>query len=192
MEELKVLIETSSRHLHLTKEHLETLFGKGAVLHNKRELSQPGQFLTEEKVTLIGPKRTIEGVSVLGPERKDTQIEISLTDARNLGVTIPVKESGDVAGSAPIKLKGPAGEVEISQGLIAAKRHIHMTPEDAEKYGFKDKEIVSVEVEGERSLVFNNVVLRVSEKFATAMHVDTDEANAAGVCGTVYGRVIRR
>ncbi len=191
MEELKVLIETSSRHLHLSQEHLEVLFGSGAILHSKRALSQPGQFLSEEKVSLIGPKRAIDGVSVLGPVRPDTQVEVSLTDARTLGVAIPVRESGEVCGTAPIKLKGPAGEVSLPQGLIAAKRHIHMTPEDADKYGFKDKETVSVEVPGERSVVFHNVVLRVSEKYATAMHIDTDEANAAGLSGEVYGKVIK-
>ena len=192
MEKFKVLVETSSRHVHVSKEALEILFGKGAVLHNKRELSQPGQFLTEEKVKLVGPKREIANVSILGPERSATQVEISLTDARTLGVTAPIRESGDVAGSAGIKLVGPAGELEIAEGVIAAKRHIHMTPACAEKYGFADKEIVSVTVEGERALTFDEVVVRVSEKFAEAMHVDTDESNAAGLSGTVYGVVSKK
>lgn len=189
MEQLKVLVETSSRHVHVTKEDLKTLFGDSAVLHNKRALSQPGQFLSEEKVRLEGPKRAIDNVSILGPERSATQVEVSLTDARTLGITAPVRESGNVAGSAPLRIVGPAGSIEISEGTIAAKRHIHITPEDAAKYGLSDKELVSVKVEGERSLTFDEVVVRVSEKFATAMHVDTDEANAAGLSGTVYGIV---
>ncbi len=192
MEKLKVLVETSSRHVHVTKEDLETLFGAGAVLHNKRDLSQPGQFLTEEKVDIVGPKRTIANVSILGPERPATQVEVSLTDARTLGITAPIRESGDVAGSAPVKLVGPAGEVELKEGAIAAKRHIHMTPEDAAKYGFEDKEIVTVTIEGERAMIFDEVVLRVSEKFATAMHVDTDESNAAALSGTVYAVVNKK
>ncbi len=192
MEKFKVLVETSSRHVHVTKEALEVLFGKGAVLHNKRELSQPGQFLTEEKVKLVGPKREIANVSILGPERPATQVEISLTDARTLGVTAPIRESGDVAGSAGIKLVGPAGEIEIEEGVIVAKRHIHMIPAYAEKFGFADKEIVTVSVEGERALTFDEVVIRVSEKFSEAMHVDTDESNAAGLSGTVYGVVSKK
>ena len=192
MEKLKVLMETSSRHVHVTMEDLKILFGEGAQLHNKRELSQPGQFLTEEKVAIVGPKRTIENVSILGPERSATQVELAFTDARTLGIAVPVRESGDVAGSTPVKLVGPAGEIELKEGAIAAKRHIHMTPEDAAKYGFQDKEIVSVTVEGDRALTFDEVVLRVSEKFSTAMHVDTDEANAAGLAGTVYGTVNKK
>lgn len=192
MEILKVLVETSSRHVHVTKEDLEKLFGPGAVLHHKRDLSQPGQFLTEEKVRLEGPKRAIDGVSILGPERPATQVEISLTDARSLGIAAPVRESGNVSGSAPLKIVGPAGEVEITEGAIAAKRHIHLTPEDSAKYGLNDKEIVCVTIEGDRALTFGEVVVRVSDKFATAMHVDTDESNAAGLSGTVYGVVIKK
>ncbi len=192
MEKLKVLVETSSRHVHVTAEDLKTLFGEGAVLHNKRDLSQPGQFLTEEKVDIVGPKRTIANVSILGPERPATQVEVSLTDARTLGITAPIRESGDVAGSAAVKLVGPAGEVELNEGAIAAKRHIHMTPEDAAKYGFEDKEIVTVTIEGDRAMVLDEVVLRVSEKFATAMHVDTDESNAAALSGTVYAVVNKK
>ncbi len=189
MEKFKVLVETSSRHVHVTKEHLEILFGKGAELHNKRNLSQPGQFLSEEKVTLVGPKREIAGVSILGPERPATQVELSFTDARTLGITAPIRESGDVAGSAPLKIVGPAGEVEISEGAIIAKRHIHMTPVEASQFGFEDKEIVSVTVQGDRAITFDEVVIRVSDKFAPAMHVDTDESNAAALSGTVYGIV---
>lgn len=188
----KVLVETSSRHVHVTKEHLEILFGAGAVLHNKRELSQPGQFLTEEKVTLVGPKREIAGVSILGPERPATQVEVSLTDARTLGVSAPIRESGDVAGSAACKIVGPCGEVELTEGVIAAKRHIHLTPESAAEFGVADKEIVCVKIDSARPLVFDDVVVRVSEKFAPAMHVDTDESNAAALSGEVYGEIIKK
>ncbi len=188
----KILVETSSRHVHVTKEHLEILFGAGAVLHNKRELSQPGQFLTEEKVTLVGPKREIAGVSILGPERPATQVEVSLTDARTLGVSAPIRESGDVAGSAACKIVGPCGEVELTEGVIAAKRHIHLTPESAAEFGVADKEIVCVKIDSARPLVFDDVVVRVSEKFAPAMHVDTDESNAAALSGEVYGEIIKK
>lgn len=192
MAESKVLVETSSRHVHVTKEHLEILFGKGAVLHNKRELSQPGQYLTEEKVTLVGPKRSIANVSILGPERPATQVEVSLTDARTLGVAAPIRESGDVAGSAACKIVGPAGEVELTEGVIAAQRHIHLTPKEAAEFGVSDKEIVSVKIDSARPLIFDEVVVRVSEKFAPAMHVDTDESNAAALSGEVYGTIIKK
>ncbi|MBR5478990.1 MAG: phosphate propanoyltransferase [Clostridia bacterium] len=188
----KILIETSARHVHVTKEHLEILFGKGATLTHKKDLSQPGQFACEERVRIEGPKRALDGVSILGPERPATQVEISLSDARSIGVAAPIRESGDVAGSAPCKIVGPAGEVEISEGVIVAKRHIHLTPADAEKFGVADKETVMVKVEGERALVFDEVVCRVSEKFAPAMHVDTDESNAAALSGVVYGEIIKK
>lgn len=177
----KFLVEMSARHVHVTEADLETLFGKGAKLTPKKDLSQPGQFACEERVDVVGPKGTLPHVSILGPTRSATQIEVSATEARKLGVAAPVRESGDVAGSAPCKLVGPAGEVELSEGVIVAKRHVHMTPEDATAYGVSDKEIVQVKVDTpERSLIFGDVVIRVSDKFATAMHIDTDEANAAG------------
>ena len=188
----KILIETSARHVHVTKEHLEILFGKGATLTHKKDLSQPGQFACEERVRIEGPKRALDGVSILGPERPATQVEISLSDARSIGVAAPIRESGDVAGSAPCKIVGPAGEVEISEGVIVAKRHIHLTPADAEKFNVADKEIVQVKVEGERALIFDEVVCRVSDKFAPAMHVDTDESNAAALSGVVYGEIIKK
>ena len=188
----KILIETSARHVHVTKEHLEILFGKGATLTHKKDLSQPGQFACEERVRIEGPKRALDGVSILGPERPATQVEISLSDARSIGVAAPIRESGDVAGSAPCKIVGPAGEVEISEGVIVAKRHIHLTPADAEKFGVADKETVMVKVDGERALVFDEVVCRVSDKFAPAMHVDTDESNAAALSGVVYGEIIKK
>ena len=189
---LNVTVETSARHVHLTKEDMAILFGEGAVLTVKKELTQPGQFLSNERVTLTGSKRELANVAVLGPERSATQVEISLTDARSLGVTAPVRESGDVKGSGSIKITGPCGSIEIPEGVIAAKRHIHLTPEDAEKYGLSDKQIVSVKIaQGERRLTFDDVVCRVSPKFATYMHIDTDEANAAGIAGNVTGEVIK-
>jgi len=190
--EKKVLIETSARHVHLTEEHIEILFGKGHTLTKKKDLSQPGQFACEERVTVVGPKKSIAGVSILGPARPASQVEISLTDARTLGVDAPVRESGDIAGSGACKLVGPAGEVELSEGVIAAKRHIHFTPEDAEAFGVSDKEIVCVKVGGtDRSIVFGDVVVRVSPKFAAAMHIDTDESNAMHASGVVYGEIVK-
>ncbi len=192
MEQLNVIIEGSARHVHVTKEHLAKLFGEGYELHNKRELSQPGQYLTEEKVRLEGPRGGIDRVSILGPERAATQVEVSFTDARVLGLTPPVRESGDLAGSSPIKIIGPAGEIELEEGCIVAKRHIHITPEDAEKYGLKEKEIVQVKVEGERALVFDEVVVRVSPKFRTRMHIDFDEGNAGQIGAEQTGLVIKK
>lgn len=188
--ENKILVETSARHVHLTAEAVEALFGKGYKLTVKKPLSQPGQYACEERVTVVGPKKEIANVIILGPERKACQVEVSLTYARTLGVSAPVRESGDVAGSAGCKLVGPAGEYEISEGVIAAKRHIHLTPEAAADLGVADKEIVSVALDTERSLVFGDVVIRVSDKFAPAMHIDTDESNAACAFGTCYGKII--
>ena len=189
---MKVLVEMSARHVHLTEEAVEILFGKGAKLTMVRELSQPGQYLSEERVDLIGPKKSITHVSVLGPTRPENQVEVSLTDARTLGVEAPVRESGDVANSGGCKIVGPCGEVEISEGVIAAKRHIHLTPADAEAFGVEDKEIVSVKIDSEgRSTVFGDVVVRVSPKFAAAMHIDTDESNAACAFGKCFGEIIK-
>ena len=188
----KILVETSARHVHLSAADIETLFGAGYTLTHKKDLSQPGQYACEERVTLVGPKKPIANVIILGPARPATQVELSYTDARTLGVTAPVRESGDVAGSAPCKLVGPAGEVEIAEGVIVAKRHIHMTPADAEKYNVSDKEIVSVKLESNgRSTVFGDVVVRVNPNFALAMHIDTDEANAAAAFGEFYGEIIK-
>ena len=188
--EKTVLVEISARHLHVSKADLETLFGAGYELTNKKDLSQPGQFACEEKVTIVGPKGSIKA-SILGPVRPDTQVELSLTDARSIGVTAPIRESGDIKGTGACKLVGPAGEVEITEGVIAAKRHIHMTVADAEKYGITDKQIVSVKIPTEgRSLVFDDVVARVSDSYALAMHIDTDEANAACVPGSCTGIIL--
>ncbi len=181
--EKTILVETSARHLHVTQEHLEILFGKGYELGVKKMLSQPGQFASNERVDVVGPKSTLKGVSILGPVRPETQVEISATDARAIGVVAPIRESGDVAGSAPCKLVGPAGEVEIPQGVIVAKRHMHLTPAAAEEFGLKDKQICKIKLEGERALIFDEVVVRVKDSFAPAVHIDTDEANAAAFKG---------
>ena len=188
----KFVVETSARHAHLSEADLETLFGKGAKLHYIKELSQPGQYACEERVDVVGPKKTIARVSILGPTRPQTQVEVSMTDTRTLGVTAPIRESGVLGGSAPCKLVGPAGEVELKEGLIVAMRHIHTTPEDAAEMGVQDKEIVNVKIGSEgRSLVFGDVVVRVNPTYATAMHIDTDEANAAVCSGEVFGEIVK-
>ena len=183
MSERKVIIEGSGRHVHVTKEVLETLFGAGFELEVKKMLSQPGQFASNSKVDVVGPKGTIKGVSILGPCRPETQVELSFTDARVLGLSCPIRESGKIAGSAPCTLVGPAGSVDLAEGAIIAKRHIHFTPEDAEKFGIKDQQIVKVKVGGDRALIFDEVVARVSPKYATFMHIDYDELNAAALFG---------
>ncbi len=186
-----VLVEISARHVHVSEADLEVLFGKGYTLTAKKDLSQPGQFACEERVTVVGPKRELAGVSILGPCRKETQIELSLTDARSLGLSAAIRESGDLEGTMGCKLVGPCGEVELSKGVIAAKRHIHMTTADAEKYGITDKQIVSVKIPtAERALIFGDVVARVSDSYALAMHIDTDEANAAAVPGSCEGEIL--
>ena len=188
----QVLIETSARHVHVSKETLEILFGKGYELTVKKMLSQPGQYAAAEWVDVVGPKKTLTGVSILGPCRSADQVELSLTDARSIGLTAPIRESGDIAGTVGCKLVGPNGEVEIGEGVIAAKRHIHMTPADAAEFGVTDKEVVSVEVPaGERRLVFGDVVVRVRDDFALAMHIATDESNAACVAPGTMGTVIK-
>ncbi len=188
----QVLVETSARHLHLSQADLETLFGKGYQLTNKKDLSQPGQFACVERVDVVGPKKTLSGVTILGPVRSATQVELSLTDARAIGVDAPIRESGDVAGSGSCRLVGPKGEIELKEGVIAAKRHIHMTPADAEAFGLKDKDEVSVKIESQgRALTFDDVVVRVSPKFALAMHIDTDESNAACAVPGTMGTVIK-
>jgi putative phosphotransacetylase len=181
----------SSRHCHLSQADLERLFGPGHTLTPLRMLEQPGQFAAEEKVLLETPKGRMS-LRVVGPVRKESQVELSLTDARTIGVTAPIRESGDVAGSGACKLVGPAGEIEVPEGVIAAKRHIHMTPADAEKYGVQDKDTVCVKVDTNgRSLIFGDVVVRVSEKFSLAMHIDTDESNAACAVNGTMGEIIK-
>jgi len=178
---MKVLIEGSGRHLHITKEDLATLFGADFELEVKKTLSQPGEFASHSKLDIIGPKGTIKGISILGPCRKVTQIELSFTDARILGLDCPIRESGDIAGSAPCALVGPKGTLELKEGCIIAKRHVHMTPEDAASIGVVDKQIISVKTEGDRSVTWHEVVARVSANYATAMHIDYDEINAANI-----------
>ena len=187
----KVLVETSARHVHLTQEHIEILFGAGYQLTPIKDLSQPGQFACAERVTVVGPKKAIERVSILGPARKASQVEVSFTDARTLGVSAPVRESGDVAGSAGCKLVGPCGEVELSEGVIVAKRHIHFTPEEAQEAGVSDKEIVQLKITSERTTIFDDVVVRVHPNFSAAMHIDTDESNASCAFGEIYGEIIK-
>ena len=188
----QILVETSARHIHVTKEHLEILFGAGATLTKKKDLSQQGQFACEERVTIVGPKKSLANVSILGPERPATQVELSATDARSIGVPVVVRESGDIAGTPGCKIVGPCGEVEISEGVIVAKRHIHMIPETAEKLGLKNKDVVWVKMDTDgRQAVLGDVVVRVSETFADAMHIDTDESNAIGATPNLMGEILK-
>ena len=183
----QVVVEISARHVHVSKEDLETLFGKDYQLTVKKELSQPGQFACEERVRVVGTKGEFPAVSILGPCRNATQVELSLTDARSIGVVAPVR------GSGTCKLVGPCGEVEITCGVIAAKRHIHATTKDAEEFGLTNGEFVSVEIPSAngRNLTFGDVVVRVSDSYALAMHIDTDEANAAGMKPNTMGTIIK-
>ena len=187
----KFIVETSARHIHVTQEHLEILFGKGYELTKKKDLSQPGQFACEERVTIVGPKKELAGVSILGPVRPATQVELSATDARSIGIAAPVRESGDTAGSGACKVIGRCGEIEISEGVIVAKRHIHLTPADAEELGVKDKDVVWVKLDTDgRKAILGDVVVRVSEKFSRAMHIDTDESNAVSAPRDLEGEII--
>ena len=186
-----VEVEVSARHVHLTREHLEILFGKGAELTPKRPLSQPGQFLSEERVTLIGPKGRKERTAILGPIRPATQVELSKSDCVELGIKAPVRESGDVAGSGSIMIEGPCGAIMIEEGAIIAHNHVHLTPEVAQIMGVVDKQRVSVEVFTDRPVTFRDVIIRVSDKFSCRMHIDFDEANAALVSGFTLGKIIK-
>ncbi|MGN1303579.1 MAG: phosphate propanoyltransferase [Oscillospiraceae bacterium] len=186
------IVETSARHVHVTEEALEVLFGKGHALTKKKDLSQPGQYACEERVEVVGPKKSLAGVSILGPCRKSNQVELSATDARSIGIAAPIRESGDTAGSGACKLVGPCGEVELNEGVIVAKRHIHLTTADAEELGVKDKDVVWVKVETpERKAVLGDVVCRVSDSYARAMHIDTDEANAIGAVPNLTGIIVK-
>ena len=185
-----VPIGVSARHIHLTQEHVEALFGKGYQLTRKKDL-MGGQFAANEQVTIVGEKlRAIENVRVLGPVRKQSQVEISKTDTFKLGIKAPIRESGNIAGSAPIAVVGPKGTIYLKEGCIVAKRHIHMSPEDANKTSLKDGDIVSVVVDNERGTIFNHVQIRVDEKFTLEMHIDADEANAAEIGSDVSGRIV--
>lgn len=187
----KVLVETSARHAHLTQETLNILFGDNAALTIKKNLSQPGQYAAEERISVVGPKRTIDNVTILGPTRKQDQVEVSATDARSLGVRIVVRESGDLEGTPGCRLIGPKGEVEIKEGVIVAKRHIHATTKDAKELNIKDKQIVAVKVvNNDRSLIFDDVVVRVRDDFALAMHIDTDESNAGLIATDTFGEIL--
>ncbi|MEG0292238.1 MAG: phosphate propanoyltransferase [Anaerovoracaceae bacterium] len=178
----KVNVGLSNKHLHLSQADLEVLFGKGHELTHKKDLVQPGQFASEELVDIVGPKTTMKNIRVLGPVRPETQVEISLTDARALGIKAPVRESGKLDGTPGCKLVGPCGEVELEKGVIAALRHVHLSPSQAEEAGVKDKDIVSIKLGGERGVVYNNVLIRAGEAHEAEVHLDTDEGNAAG-CG---------
>ena len=186
------IVETSARHVHLTESDFKILFGNEATLTVKKNLSQPGQYACEERVSIVGPKKEISGVSILGPFRSASQVELSATDARSIGLPIVIKESGDLRGTPGCKIVGPKGSLELKEGVIVAKRHIHATSEDAKKLGVKDKDIVSVKINTpERSLIFGDVVVRVSDSYALAMHIDTDEANASGMVLGVMGEIVK-
>lgn len=186
-----VPVGISNRHLHLSQADLEVLFGKGHELTPMKPLSQPGQYAAEEVVTLVGPKGKIAKVRVLGPVRPKTQVEISRTDSFTLGVNPPVRDSGAIEGSAGIVLEGPAGSVTLEEGVIIAQRHIHLHTDEAAEMGLKDKDIVSVKFDGPRGVIFNNVLVRVSPNFAKDFHLDTDEANAAGLSNGTEGIVLK-
>lgn len=181
-------MEASGRHVHVTKEQARILFGH--ELTQSRPLSQPGQWVAEERVAVIGPKGQFHNVAVLGPERKEGQVEISLSDGRVLGIQPPVRPSGSVAASPGVLLKGPVGEVKLPQGVIAAQRHIHITPADAAHFGVRDKQVVRLQTYTDRPLVFDDVLVRVSSDFATRVHLDYDEANACGYKGGDLGRIV--
>ena len=186
------IVETSARHVHLTESDFKILFGNEATLTVKKNLSQPGQYACEERVSIVWPKKEISGVSILGPFRSASQVELSATDARSIGLPIVIKESGDLRGTPGCKIVGPKGSLELQEGVIVAKRHIHATSEDAKKLGVKDKDIVSVKINTpERSLIFGDVVVRVSDSYALAMHIDTDEANASGMVLGVMGEIVK-
>lgn len=189
----KVLAEVSARHVHLSRRDMDALFGLGSELTFKRALSQPGQFSCEERVDVIGPKRELKGVAVLGPLRADTQVELSLTDARAIGVDAPIRESGRVSGSGACTIVGPAGAVDLAEGVVAAKRHIHLDPATAAQFGLVDQQIVSVRLDTpERALVLGDVEVRVRDDFAPALHIDTDEGNAAGILNSeAYGEILK-
>lgn len=176
-----IITNISNRHIHLSKDIMEVLFGKDYQLTKTKDLMQPGEYACNETLTLVGPKNSIERVRVLGPIRKQTQVEVSVSDAIKLGIAVNIRLSGDLAGSQPIKLVGPNASVDLKEGCVVAKRHIHFSTKDAEFYGIKDKESLSLKIEGERGLVFNNVIARVSDNMISECHLDIEEANAAGV-----------
>jgi len=186
----KVIVETSARHIHLSREAVDALFGEGYELTKKKDLSQPGQYACAEKVEVVGPKGSLM-MSILGPTRPESQVEVSFTDARALGITPPIRESGDIAGTPGITLRVGEKSITLAEGVIVAKRHIHLTPEAAAEFGVSDKQIVRVRIcSAGRTTVFDDVVIRVKSSFAPAMHIDTDECNAAAAFGTVEGEIL--
>ncbi|WP_072830548.1 phosphate propanoyltransferase [Clostridium collagenovorans] len=186
-----ILVEASGRHVHLSKKDVETLFGEGYELTKKRDLSQPGQYLCEEKVMVIGPRGVLQAVSVLGPARAETQVELSKSDAVSVGINAPVRMSGDIKNSGSCIIATQKAAIKLEEGVIAAMRHIHITPEDAEKFNVANGEIVGIELQGERGLIFNKVAVRVSPKFNTAIHLDYDEANACGFTNGIRAKIIK-
>jgi acetate kinase len=188
-EKLPIPVEVSARHVHLSQQDVEALFGSGHQLTPAQELSQPGQFACVEKVHLVGPKGRVDNVRVLGPTRKQTQVEIAMTEQFKLGIHPPIRESGDLDGSPGILLEGTAGSAQLKSGVICAQRHIHMTPEDALRLGLRDRYVVRVRVEGERELIFGDVVVRVNPSYRLAMHIDTDEGNAANIRPGAIGTI---
>jgi len=188
---MKIPIEISARHIHLSKSDLETLFGAGFELSKYKDLSQPGQFAAKEEVKLAGPRGELDGVKILGPCRGQTQVEVSETEARALGLNPPVRDSGNLNGTPGVKIVGPRGEVDLASGVILALRHIHIDPATAAELGIKNYDRVKVDTSGIRDLMFENVLVRVSPDFKLAMHIDTDEANAAGIDGENHaGKII--
>ena len=188
---MKILVEISARHIHLSKHDFEVLFGQNAELTIRKNLSQPGQFVSHQRIDIIGPKNEIKNVSILGPLRNQTQVEISLTDARKLGINAPIQNSGDILNSPGCTLVGPNGQLTLSTGVIVAKRHIHLDKNSAANFNLNDNQIVNVKIQSEnRSLIFDDVVVRVNDNFSPAMHIDTDEANAAGITSNVLGEIL--
>ena len=187
-----IQVEASGRHVHLSKEDVETLFGLGYKLNKTKDLSQPGQYACKERVTLVGPKGILKNVVVLGPERKTTQVEVSLTDSNVLGIKVPIRQSGDLKNTPGLKILANDKAVDLEKGVICARRHVHMTNEDAKKFKVHDSQIISVKVFGERPLVFDDVVVRVSDKFNTSMHIDYDESNACGFSKGILGRILKK
>lgn len=189
-EEKNIQVEVSARHVHLCQEHIETLFGKQYEMAKKKDLSQPDQFQYNERVTLIGPKGIIKGVAILGPPRAKTQVEISKTDAKILGIDPPVRESGQLKGSESIYIATEKSVIHAKESVIIAKRHIHMNTEDAKRFNLEDKQIVSVRVKGQRPVIFEDVLVRVNNRFNLSMHIDFDEANALGYSNDVFGQIV--
>ena len=188
--EKMIPVNMSNRHAHLTREHVEILFGKNHKLTVMKDLSQPGQFACEERIDVVGPKSTLKNIRILGPERPASQVEISIYDARTAGIEPMIRQSGNVVGTIGCKIVGPAGEVVLDDGVIVASRHLHMHPTDSEKFGCKDKDIVKVRVGGDRSVIFENVLVRVHDTFALDMHIDIEEGNAAGIKGGEMGEIL--